>query len=70
MRVDAEELLDSGVGISSQAVSTTQSLVGVGVGFHRIRRITGYLVGDYKSRFNDAKRAEVEDRVSHVRMPR
>lgn len=34
------------------------------VGFQRIRRITGYLVGDL-SRFNDAKRAEVEDRVKH-----
>lgn len=32
--------------------------------FQRIRRITGYLVGDL-GRFNDAKRAEVLDRVSH-----
>ena len=32
--------------------------------FQRIRRITGYLVGDL-GRFNDAKRAEVEDRVKH-----
>jgi len=38
---------------------------GEGVKFERIRRITGYLVGDYISRFNDAKRAEVEDRVKH-----
>lgn len=30
----------------------------------RIRRITGYLVGTI-DRFNDAKRAEVEDRVKH-----
>ena len=35
------------------------------VPFQRIRRITGYLVGDL-GRFNDAKRAEVEDRVKHV----
>ena len=42
-----------------------EELIGEGVGFHRIRRITGYLVGDYKSRFNNAKRAEVEDRVKH-----
>lgn len=35
------------------------------VGFQRIRRITGYLVGDL-SRFNDAKRAEVDDRVKHT----
>ncbi|HIW48545.1 MAG TPA: anaerobic ribonucleoside triphosphate reductase [Firmicutes bacterium] len=34
------------------------------VGFHRIRRITGYLVGDLE-RFNNAKRAEEADRVKH-----
>ena len=34
------------------------------VPFQRIRRITGYLVGDL-DRFNDAKYAEVEDRVAH-----
>ena len=33
--------------------------------FERIRRITGYLVGTL-DRFNDAKRAEVEDRVKHA----
>ena len=32
--------------------------------FDRVRRITGYLVGTL-DRFNDAKRKEVEDRVSH-----
>jgi anaerobic ribonucleoside-triphosphate reductase len=32
--------------------------------FDRIRRITGYLVGTL-DRFNDAKRAEVRDRVKH-----
>lgn len=35
------------------------------VGFERIRRITGYLVGTL-DRFNDAKRAEVRDRVKHA----
>ncbi len=35
-----------------------------GQGFERIRRITGYLVGTL-DRFNNAKRAEVEDRVKH-----
>ena len=39
-------------------------VVGEGVGFERIRRITGYLVGTL-DRFNDAKRAEVRDRVKH-----
>ena len=34
------------------------------VPFVRIRRITGYLVGTV-DRFNNAKRAEVEDRVKH-----
>ena len=38
--------------------------IGEGVGFERIRRITGYLVGTL-DRFNDAKRTEVEDRVKH-----
>ncbi|MBE5780367.1 MAG: anaerobic ribonucleoside triphosphate reductase [Clostridiales bacterium] len=35
-----------------------------GIGFERIRRITGYLVGTL-DRFNDAKRAEERDRVKH-----
>ena len=34
------------------------------VPFQRIRRITGYLVGDL-NRFNNGKRAEVLDRVKH-----
>lgn len=34
------------------------------IGFERIRRITGYLVGTL-DRFNDAKLAEVKDRVKH-----
>ncbi len=34
------------------------------VKFDRIRRITGYLVGT-TDRFNNAKRAEVQDRVKH-----
>ena len=37
---------------------------GSGVGFERIRRITGYLVGDL-GRFNDGKFAEQRDRVKH-----
>ncbi len=38
--------------------------VGDGVGFERIRRITGYLVGTVE-RFNNSKRAEERDRVKH-----
>lgn len=40
-------------------------LLGEGVKFQRIRRITGYLVGTLE-RFNDAKRAEEADRVKHI----
>lgn len=39
-------------------------MVGEGVKFERIRRITGYLVGT-TDRFNDAKKAEEHDRVKH-----
>ena len=39
-------------------------MVGEGVGFERIRRITGYLVGTV-DRFNNGKRAEERDRVKH-----
>ena len=42
-----------------------EMLIGEGVGFERIRRITGYLVGTL-DRFNNAKRAEVRDRVKHT----
>lgn len=41
-----------------------EKLVGEGVGFERIRRITGYLVGTV-DRFNNGKRAEEHDRVKH-----
>ena len=43
---------------------TKEKLVGEGVGFERIRRITGYLVGTV-DRFNNGKKAEVRDRVKH-----
>ena len=42
-----------------------EKLVGEGVGFERIRRVTGYLSGDV-SRFNNGKRAEEKDRVKHT----
>ena len=41
-----------------------EKTVGEGVGFERIRRITGYLVGTVE-RFNNGKRAEERDRVKH-----
>ena len=42
-----------------------EGLIGVGVHFERIRRVTGYLVGTL-DRFNDGKRAEERDRVKHM----
>lgn len=39
-------------------------MVGKGVKFQRIRRITGYLVGTL-DKFNDGKRAEESQRVKH-----
>lgn len=44
--------------------TTENKLIGEGVGFERIRRITGYLVGTL-DRFNNAKRAEEHDRIKH-----
>lgn len=35
------------------------------VHIRRLRRVTGYLTGDYQTRFNAAKQAEVRDRVKH-----
>ena len=40
------------------------STLGKDIGFERIRRITGYLVGTM-DKWNDAKRAEEHDRVKH-----
>lgn len=42
----------------------SQKMIGEGIKFERIRRITGYLVGTV-DRFNDGKKAELEDRVKH-----
>lgn len=39
-------------------------MIGKGVPFQRIRRITGYLVGTLE-RFNNAKKQEEKDRVKH-----
>ena len=42
-----------------------QSVLGKDVGFERIRRITGYLVGTM-DKWDDAKKAEERDRVKHM----
>ena len=44
--------------------ASRQNKLGSGVGFERIRRITGYLVGTM-DKWNDAKKAEERDRVKH-----
>lgn len=45
-------------------IPARERLLGKGVGFERIRRITGYLVGTME-KWNNAKRAEEHDRVKH-----
>ena len=42
-----------------------EKIVGEGMQFERIRRVTGYLSGTV-DRFNNAKRAEEKDRVKHT----
>ena len=32
----------------------------------RLRRVTGYLTGNYTTAFNKGKQDEVEDRVKHI----
>ena len=49
----------------TMTVKSTNEKMGQGVGFERIRRITGYLVGTM-DKWNDAKRAEERDRVKHT----
>ena len=49
----------------SNAVNKETRMIGEGINFDRIRRITGYLVG-LLNRFNNAKLCEVKDRVCHV----
>ena len=43
----------------------TDIRLGAGVGFERIRRITGCLTGSLE-KWNDAKRKEEKDRVKHA----
>ena len=50
--------------MNAQKVKNVDGKVGEGVKFERIRRITGYLVGTI-DRINDAKAAEVKERVKH-----
>jgi len=43
---------------------TKKTKIGEEVGFERIRRITGYLVGTM-DKWNDAKKSEEKDREKH-----
>ena len=45
-------------------MSNVNEIMGKGVGFELIRRITGYLVGSL-STWNNAQKAEERDRVKH-----
>ena len=50
--------------VMKKEIKNEEEMVGKNVRFERIRRITGYLVGTL-DRFNNAKKAEVNDRVKH-----
>lgn len=49
---------------SNDATGLRNDAMGEGIGFERIRRITGYLVGDV-SHWNNGKLAELKDRTLH-----
>lgn len=42
-----------------------EELYGEGIGFQRLRRVTGYLTSDITT-WNNAKLAELNDRVKHI----
>ena len=42
---------------------SVNKMLGAGVPFQRVRRITGYLA--YVESFNDGKKAELKERVKH-----
>lgn len=54
-----------GGGTLEQNKQANAERIGKDVRFERIRRITGYLVGT-TDRWNDAKKAELRDRVRHT----
>lgn len=64
-------MVDHGIKSTERCIMYTRlhadenGIVGKGGKFERIRRVTGYLVGTL-DRFNDAKQAEVRDRVKHM----
>ena len=50
--------------MTNNRVKNVDGMVGEGVRFERVRRITGYLVGTLDN-WNNGKRAEEHDRVKH-----
>ena len=62
-------VLNNGAYGNFQVTTNSRGELVIGAGLHvqRIRRVTGYLTGSL-DRFNDAKKAEVRDRVKHVRV--
>jgi anaerobic ribonucleoside-triphosphate reductase len=50
--------------MTNNRVKNVDGMVGEGVKFERVRRITGYLTGDV-SRWNNGKTAELKDRRTH-----
>ena len=50
--------------MTNNIVKNVDGMVGEGVRFERVRRITGYLTGDV-SRWNEGKAAELKDRRAH-----
>lgn len=48
-------------------MQSKNNILGEGVKFKRIRRVTGYLVGTL-DRWNDGKQAEEKDRVKHFKV--
>ena len=60
-----EETTEEGIYMGDLNVNDPKpEMVGRGIGFERIRRITGYLVGDVR-RWNNGKKAELRDRKFH-----
>ena len=50
--------------MTNNRVKNVDGMVGEGIKFERVRRITGYLTGDI-SRWNSGKVAELNDRRVH-----
>lgn len=47
------------------SLNAKERVFGEGIGFQRLRRVTGYLTSDI-STWNNAKLAELHDRVKHI----